>query len=104
MMRNVASRWEKSIPDLYPTLDNFQWKDKDPSSNDELPFPYVMILFGTPSGYFFLHNWEIMTVGADLEKFMDGFLEGKHWSSDDEGRWEGILDDTEAEIKGRNAK
>ena len=46
----------------------------------------------------------MMTGGTDVGKFMDGLGEGKYWSPEDEGSWEEILDDEEAEIKPGNLR
>ena len=104
LMTEITSKWRKSLPDLYPILDNLWWSDMDSRPHLVEPFPYVMVLFGTPSGYFFVHDGIMMTVGTDLEKFMEGLLEGKHWTLEDEEPWEEILDDEEAEIEARNAQ
>jgi hypothetical protein len=90
LITQIASKWRKSLPDLYPILDNFWWKDMDSRPHREEPFPYIMILFGTPSGYFFLYHGKMMNVGTDLEDFMEGVYDDKQLA----GEW--------AEIEGRN--
>ena len=67
----------------------------------EEPFPYLMVLFSTPSGYFFLYDWKMMSVGMDLEDFMEGLYDDKQLNREDEECWEEILDDEWAKIEGR---
>ena len=101
-MTEITSKWHKSLPDLYPILDNFWWNDMHPEPHLEQPFPYIMVLFGTPSGYFFLYDWKMMSVGMDLEDFMEGLYDDKQLNGEDEECWEEILDDEWAEIEGRS--
>lgn len=99
LMTEITSKWQKSLPNLYPIFDNFEWETRDPT-----PFTYIMVLFGTPSGYYFFHHWEIMAVGSDLTVFLEEMCQNKLYNTEEEGRWEEILDDEEAEAISENAK
>ena len=46
LMTQITSKWHKSLPDLYPILDNFWWNDMDSRPHREEPFPNLMVLFG----------------------------------------------------------
>lgn len=99
LMTEITSKWQKSLPNLYPIFDNFEWEARDPT-----PFTYIMVLFGTPSGYYLFHHWDIMPVGNNLTVFLEETYQNKLYNTEEEGCWKEILNDEEAEIMSENVK
>ena len=99
LMTEITSKWQKSLPNLYPIFDNFEWEARDPT-----PFTYIMVLFGTPSGYYLFHHWDIMPVGNNLAVFLEEMYQNKLYNTEEEGCWKEILNDEEAEIMSENVK
>ena len=89
-MTEIASKWQKSLPDLYPIFGDFEWEERDPA-----PFTYIMVLFGTPSGYYLFHHWEMIVAGNNLAVFLEERYQSKLYDTEEGGRWKEILDDDE---------